>query len=487
MTPSSLPVRVRLTLWYLAVFTVIFGSLGVFLVINLRSTLETNADESLELTYRAVQDRLEAGGTLTDILHEAVIPGESGQPEVIGQVLGAGGLVIESSGQSAVAEPVVGDDVLAVVASVGHWHGRLRLSGRDHADTVIVVRTDDHPAEFLVLAQTLGPVSEAVRRLVWLLVVAAPVALGIAVVGGWAVARRGLKPVDTMTRAAAAIDAANPHQRLAVPPTNDEVSRLAATLNDMIDRLGRALDAERRFTADASHELRTPLGVLEAELDVAIRSSRTPPAAKDVLLSMQDEVTGLGRIVNNLLLLSRSEAVGMPLDRRSDDVLDVALAVTARLGARAASRGVELTVGGGPALAAIDRELLTQALTNLVDNALTHTDRGGSVTVTVTDGEHATVSIADTGAGIPADEMPRIFDRFHRVDRSRDRDRGGAGLGLEITRRIIEAHGGRIGVASEFGRGSTFTIDLPADPASPPRDRGGQVRRRDGDAAAGHT
>jgi heavy metal sensor kinase len=468
-----------LTLWYVAVFSAIFGALAVFLVVNLRSTMETNADESLELTYRAVYDRLQAGGTdLTTILHEAVIPGEAGQPEVIGQILDGDGRVLDSSGQPAVADAVVGADVLALTARDGHWHGSVRLLARDHDDTVIAVRMAGGEAEFLVLAQTLAPVTEAVHHLIWLLLVSAPIALLVAGAGGWAVARVALKPVDVMTRTAAAIDAADHRQLLPVPSSNDELSRLATTLNDMVDRLGRALEAERRFSADASHELRTPLGVLEAELDVAIRSAKTPPEASEVLRSMREEVTGLGRIVNNLLLLSRTEAVGMRLDRRPDDLLDIVLAVTARFRGRADSRGVELRVTGGPARVAVDPELLAQAVSNLVDNALTHTDRGGSVVVTVSDGEHAVVSVADTGEGISADELARIFDRFYRVDRARDRNRGGSGLGLEITRRIVEAHGGHIGVVSERGKGSTFTIPLPPGGGSEQAAQGDTARAR---------
>lgn len=460
----SLPIRARLTLWYVLVFSVIFGALGTFLVVNLRSTLETNAEESLELHYRAVFDRLaENDSNLTTILHEAVIPGEQGEPEVVGQILDGDGRVVESSGQPAVGAPVVGADVLATVTRNGHWHGPARLPGREVDDVVIVVRFSEGPrtGTFLVLAQTLGPVADAVRRLIRLLLAAAPVALLVAGAGGWAVARAALRPVDAMTRRAAAIDSANEHEPLPVPPADDELARLAVTLNGMLDRLQRALQAERRFSADASHELRTPLGVMEAELDVALRSARTPPEAVPVLRSVREEAAGLTRIVNNLLVLSRAEAVGhVALDRRATDLLELAVSVVGRFRSIATERAVDLRVDGAPTAASVDPDLFAQAVANLVDNALAHTLPGGRVTVAVSDGDEPAVSVADTGVGIAPEELSRIFDRFYRVDRARRR--GGAGLGLEITHRIVEAHGGRIDVASTPQVGSTFTITLTA-------------------------
>ena len=329
----------------------------------------------------------------------------------------------------------------------------------------MVVRIDQglRKGDFLVLAQTLVQVDSSVDRLTRLLMAVAPIALLAAATGGWFVARRALRPVDAMTQRAAELQASGPYEPLPVPPADDELSRLAGTLNNMLDRLKRAMDTERRFAADASHELRTPLGIMEAELDVALRSRRTPEAAKEVLQSVKEEATALSRIVANLLILSRAESAGaVAIDRHPADLLDVAHRVANTFGSLADERGIALRVDGSPATTSVDSDLLGQAVSNLVDNAIGHTKSGGTVVLTVTDGTVARLSVSDDGIGIPAEELPKIFDRFYRVDAARSRRRGGSGLGLEIARRIVDAHGGELSVVSEPGRGSTFTVSLPA-------------------------
>ncbi len=451
-----------MTAWYAGVFALIVTALGWFLVTSLHSTLNENAQEALELTYRVVADRLREPDTdLAAILRDAVLPGETAETEVIGQILDREGNVVEAYGPRVVDGRVIDRTVLDEVVRAGHWHGPVQIPGRAHDDIAVVARLSGgvRTGSFLVLAQTLGPSEHAAGRLAWLLVVATPAALTVAAIGGWFVASVALRPVDAMTRRAAGIDAARADERLPVPPADDELSRLASTLNGMLERLRRALDAERRFSADASHELRTPIGLIEAEVDVALRSPATPPEARSVLSSVREEAARLGRIVGNLLVLSRAEAAGtVALDCRPVDLLDLAVPVAARLANVAADRGVELRVAGEAATAEVDADLLGQAVANLLDNALSHTPRGGAVSVTVSGGAEPTLAVCDTGAGIPADELPRIFDRFYRVDRARGR--GGAGLGLEICRRIVEAHGGRIDVESEPGAGSTFRIRL---------------------------
>jgi heavy metal sensor kinase len=457
-----MPIRARLTLAQVGVFAVIFGAFAFLLGVNEWTTLQRNAQESLELTSRVVVDRIaEPGTNLTTIMLRAAIPGESGAPEVIGQVLSPSGGVVDRSADVLTATPLIDASVLGKAASSGHWHGRLALPGRAHDDMVMVIHLTSgaRSGDYLVLAQTLASVDHSLQRLVLLLLVAAPVAIALAVAGGWVVSRAALRPVDDLTRRAAAVDASGEFEPLPVPAANDELSRLASTLNAMLDRLRRSLDLERRFSADASHELRTPIGIMEAELDVALRSRTTPPEAKEVLSSVRDEAASLARIVANLVLLARADAAGeVTLERQDADLLDIAGTVANRFRHIATERGIALHVEGEPAQVVADADMLRQAVSNLVENALRYTDPGGTVTITVTDQDTPSLAVTDTGTGIPADELPHVFDRFYRVDGARRRARGGAGLGLEISRRIVEAHGARIDAESEAGKGSRFSI-----------------------------
>jgi heavy metal sensor kinase len=461
-----MPIRARLTLWYAGVLLLILAGVGTFVVVEMRSALRERAHDTLEASFRTVAGELASGRDtgLAAILGARGFPGEDAH-EVIGQVLDGAGRVVESSGQPGSRRPMVDRAELATARRSGHWHEPRRLAGREHEDVVVVVpiRSGPRAGEFVVLAQTLEAAEAAVHRLVLLLLLAAPLALALALYGGWRVASALLRPVDDMTRTAAAIDPARSGEQLPVPPRDDELGRLAHTLNDMLSRLRRALERERRFSADTSHELRTPLGLMAAELDVRLASPRTSPDAVPVLRSLREEVSRLEHMVSDLLVLSRADAAGeVELATRSEDVLDLAVATVARFRDAADRQGIDLRIAGEPLAARVDPDLMRHAIGNLVDNALKHSSQGTTVEVLVADGTDPRIEVRDHGAGIRAEDLPHVFDRFYRVDGARDRADGGAGLGLAITRSIVEAHHGRVDAESEPGAGSTFTIHLPA-------------------------
>ena len=325
----------------------------------------------------------------------------------------------------------------------------------------------------------------------WTLAGLVPFALVLAGGGGWLLARRALRPVDRMTQAARRIGAEHLAQRLEGAEVDDELGRLARTLNEMLGRLEAGFAQVRRFTADASHELRTPLTVMKGEMEVALRSGRDPAEYQRVMASVLEEVERMGHLVDDLLLLSRADAgalrwgqEGVELDRLTEDV-----AKQGEVLGRA--RGVAVRIQHlEPLIAQGDEQRLKQLLLNLVDNAVKYTPAGGHVTLrlrqvakqpdirdTETPDPHpnrpaaqspdsaptewAEIAVQDTGAGIPSEALPRIFERFYRADDSRSREVGGAGLGLCIAKTIAEAHGGTIEVQSAPGAGSTFTVRLP--------------------------
>ena len=325
----------------------------------------------------------------------------------------------------------------------------------------------------------------------WTLAALIPVALVLAGGSGWLLARRALRPVDRMTQAARRIGAERLAQRLEGAETDDELGRLARTLNEMLGRLEAGFVQVRRFTADASHELRTPLTVMKGEMEVALRSARDPEEYRRVMASALEEVARMGRLVDDLLVLSRADAGALRWGREPVE-LD-------RLTEEVAKQGEVLGRGRGvvvriqhlePLIAEGDEQRLKQLLLNLVDNAVKYTPAGGQVTLTLrqvagTPGNRASepsgtdpnrevtrvldcaptawaeIAVQDAGAGIPAEALPRIFERFYRVDDARSREVGGAGLGLCIAKTIAEAHGGPIEVESALGVGSTFIVRLP--------------------------
>lgn len=286
------------------------------------------------------------------------------------------------------------------------------------------------------------------------------------------VARDAFEPVDEVIAELGAIsDGRSLHRRLPVDQSDDELARLASTLNAMISRLETSFSGLRRFTADASHELKTPLTVLRANVERAM-SSRTPASERLVALeeSLQ-EVARMTDLVDSLLTLARADEgrfdlyrQPVPLDTVVRDVFE-----TAQILGEAAGLTVTLAVVD-PAVVQGDAVRLRQLFLNLVTNAIKYTPRGGTVDLALRrTGEHEVLfAVRDTGMGIAAVDLPHIFERFWRADRARSRasERGGFGLGLSIAQWIAHAHGGTLSASSRLGRGSVFTVTLPAIPAT---------------------
>lgn len=461
--PRRPPIRVRLALWSTGGLLVVLAVVGIAMTVGLRTGLRDRAHESLSVPFRviALQLATQPDLRLRDLLDARVPNGE--HHEVIGQRLDARGDVIDRTGEPATADPMVDADALAAATRDGEWHEPRRLVGRTSDDLVVVVPIPSGSAEgFVVLAQTLAPADAEVDRLIRLFVILGPTVLLTSFVGGWWIARTSLRPVDVLTRQASVIDPELSDTTLPVPPGDDEVSRLAVALNDMLGRLRREIDRQRRFSADASHELRTPLALMTTSLDVALRSSSLPESARPTLESLHEDAARLSRIVEDLLVLSRAEAMGkIELAKAEVDLLDLAVAVAARFKGAADARNIALEVTGTPVVATVDAHLLSQALANLVDNALKFSHAGSRIDITVACDERPTISVADQGDGIPEADLERVFERFYQVDQARST--GGSGLGLAIVRTIALAHRGSVDVESAPGRGSRFTLRLPAD------------------------
>lgn len=316
----------------------------------------------------------------------------------------------------------------------------------------------------VTLAVETGDFDRTLTRSSVLIFATAPLFLVIAAFGGYWMSRHALDPVDQMTQAARSIGAQDLAKRLAVPPTRDELARLAETLNAMLARLESAFRKITQFTADASHELRTPVAVMRTSAEIALRKSRDETEYREALTQILHETDKLSQLIENLLSLARADsgAASMQMERTNVGALLAEACEKSRL--LADQKGIALSRNGttGPVWMEADPDSIERLFVILLDNAVKYTPSGGQIDVKLgSDDSFAVVEIRDNGIGISADDMPHIFDRFYRADPARTREHGGAGLGLAIGKWIAQAHGGEIRVQSEPAKGSSFQVRIP--------------------------
>jgi heavy metal sensor kinase len=309
-------------------------------------------------------------------------------------------------------------------------------------------------------------IEDTLHRFLILLIVAVPVALTVSLAAGWFLAGRALRPVDAITLAAQRIAAGDLSQRLTMPPTPDEIGRLAGTFNNMIGRLDASFRQIRQFTSNASHELRTPLTVMKGETELVLRRPRPLEDYQLVLESNLEEIDRMSRIVEELLFLSRADMGEVKMESRPVALEALVEDIHRQATLLGQDRNIEVVLGTVmPALVQGDELRLRELLLNLVENAVKYSYPKGKVEIgLVTDGQEAILSVTDQGIGIAPEDRPKIFARFFRTDNARAHTKKGTGLGLAICAWIVEAHKGRIDVHSDVGRGSTFTVTLPLAP-----------------------
>jgi two-component system heavy metal sensor histidine kinase CusS len=318
----------------------------------------------------------------------------------------------------------------------------------------------------VLLMAGLDEVDRERHELLVVLAMAIPAALLGA--GGLAyfLARKALAPMKRLHQLTEQISADHLDRRLPVANSNDELGHLTQTINAMITRLECSFAEIRRFTADASHELRTPLMAIRTEAEVALTGPSLPAEHQHLLESILEECDRLSRLTNQLLTLSREDAGVARPTRERIDLAALVSGVADTMRTVAEAKGLHLHIEGSVAVPMqADGARLRQVFYNLLDNAIKYTAEGGAVEVRVeTEDQVAVVTVRDTGIGIPPEHLPRVFDRFYRVDKARSRAEGGTGLGLSIAKTIVVAHGGRIDLTSTPGQGTICTVTLPEEP-----------------------
>jgi heavy metal sensor kinase len=453
---SALGIRFRLGL-----ASALCLALGAILIVApawfvYRNSLLDTARGSLEVEAARVAEsadeglRFEGEGGQGRILYAAILDG-------VGEPLSSRGREIQGARSStAFREAIAGrrasyvdPTALAYVAAAAPI-----APEEDHG-------YDRPPRAVLVVAST-GEILGAARSLGWLLAALIPLASILAGVGGWALAGRALAPVDAMTRWAASVGEQDMGGRIAVPATDDEIARLAVTLNAMIGRIEEAFARNVRFVADASHEIRNPLTNLSTEIQAMLRRDRESAEYRATLASTLDEVRRLSRLADGLLFLARSDAgkaVGAPV---RVDLAAMLAEVEAAYREKAKETGIALAAAaaGTPGIDG-DREAIRRLIENLVENAVRYTPSGGRVTLRAraADGR-AILSVEDTGIGISEADRPHLFERFWRGAAARERAPEGSGLGLAICREIVAAHGGTIAIRPGEGCGTRVEISF---------------------------
>jgi heavy metal sensor kinase len=324
----------------------------------------------------------------------------------------------------------------------------------------LVVQNTQELFGYLQVAASLEELEQTRNFLLLTLLVLGGLGLIVSAAAGAAMARRALRPMTEITNTALEIYRTEDLDRRVEVVTNDEVGQLSSAFNEMLDRLARLFRAQQRFVADVSHEMRTPLTVIRGNVDL-LRMGCADAESLDAITGESERMT---RMVSNMLLLSQADAGALPMNLQPLD-LAALIGNVARSGNIMADGRVDvLSDVSGDVTVQGDPDRLKQVLLNLVDNAIKHTPEGGRVNIQASnpDGVTVHVSVCDTGVGIPPDDLPHVFERFYRVDKSRSRAQGGAGLGLAIAKSIIEAHSGHIGVQSTVGVGTCFEFTLPA-------------------------
>jgi heavy metal sensor kinase len=352
--------------------------------------------------------------------------------------------------------------VRGMLGEPGHPRpGPMRATLRTRGESRELFRCLPH-GECLLVGRSMAPDLAAMHRLALWLVAAGTAVLVVGLAGGWWLASRAIRPIEDISATAVKIAAGDLSQRINASDTESELGRLAGVLNSTFARLEAAFAHQVRFTSDASHELRTPISVILSQTQTSLSRERTAPEYRETLEACQRAAQRMRKLAESLLELARLDAGQQHMKREPFDLARVAGDCVEMVRPLAGERGIDIHCDLPIVECLGDPERVGQIVTNLLSNAIHFNHEKGQVRVSIrAENGAAFLTVADTGTGIPEQDIPHIFERFYRVDKSRSRIQGRTGLGLAICKAIADAHGGSIQVSSQPGEGSAFTVKLP--------------------------
>jgi|PlaIllAssembly_1097288.scaffolds.fasta_scaffold57072_2 heavy metal sensor kinase len=465
MKKFNLPIRWRLTIWYgvvLSLILIIFAS-GIFIY------FKNSLQESIDAKIRSIGEVLSS--SMTDAHNTSVFGNfERYLENVLGKKpKGKFIQIMDSSGRIGAKMSDIEGEALPtsfsaleramrgeiVYETIERTKPRLRM-------ITIPILENKKVTSVVQVGTSLEDFDETIRKLLLIMIISIPSSICVTIVVGYFMARKALRPVDQIRRAAVKISSSNLDEKIDIAGRKDELSRLAETFNAMIKRLKDAFQRINQFSIDVSHELKTPLTILKGETEVALRKEREKHDYQVLLMSNLEEIDRMSCIIDDLLLLSKADTREIKLNVEEVALRDLIIDVCMDMKVVADKKSVALETSELEDIRLKGDELkLRRMLLNIVENGIKYSHVGGKVSVSsyVNDG-YAKIDVKDNGIGISEEDIKYIFDRFYRADRSRKRE-SGSGLGLSISRWIAEAHKGGIEVKSQPAQGSMFTIKLP--------------------------
>jgi heavy metal sensor kinase len=448
MSFKSLSIRSRLIIWNAVILMIILGVVFIGIFLFMQKRIETMVQNRVDAGFETVESVIRNSmGDIMDVYHLGHSP--------LFKITQDGSLVYRTQAwNDAPWTKMIDDEQIDPYGSWKTEDGRIFELRRG---TVSEYNYD------IVFAYDSTDTKASIKSLIFILITGIPLALALAVIGGYFLAGRALSPVKAITRKAREISAESLSERLPVANPHDEIGHLAGVFNQTLARLESSFDRLRRFTSDASHELRTPLTSIRSVGEVALQKSVDKNSCQEAIGSMLEETERLTHLVDNLLILARGDAGKTKLDLRSLDISALVGEVVDELRVLAEEKKQILSTRfQSPIMMNVDKSTLRHAISNILHNAVLYTQNKGNIEVIVEKGRdgNAIIDIMDNGPGIPESERSKVFERFYRIDKTRSKEKGGVGLGLAIAQWAVAMNGGTVEFLEKKDIGTHCRITL---------------------------
>lgn len=444
----------KLTFIYALIFSIVLVALNAGILFAVRYYLIKQAEVQVENSNRVTMNSLSSSDEHFDLTDPELLRQANTVAEINIRITDISGKSLQSSDKS-------GFDNISATHKIGSINIIEKKDKHFIFKNAYIIRLGTR-AGILQVVYNMRKEYQFIRLLFILMAIADSIGMIMSILAGLLLSKQILKPIDKMTKAAMKISISDLNSRIDVGPSDDELSRLAKTFNEMIGRLQESFERQNRFVSDASHELRTPITIIKGYADIIDEWAKDDPQIlTESVDAIRKESKGMTSLIEELLLLARGDSGNFKLKKENIDLQALIEEIVLESRLIAPDHIINSSVNSKIELNA-DKRLIKQMIRALVDNSIKYTIDGGSIEISaVALPEMITISVKDTGIGISKDDIPKLFDRFYRVDKARTKEMGGSGLGLSIVKWIVDVHQGKISVKSELDSGTTITASLP--------------------------